>query len=143
MTIKTINLQVHNFLTFGSVQNFVDNSLFTFDVTSELNSIIPDEENAIVLYNLNDRKDIFYSKLSSDDKVIWTQFVEMLIVKSGISRDILAQIIIQYEESRFLINYENVLIDNTKQSIIDFSELSGDELLLFDNYTNMITNLIL
>jgi hypothetical protein len=143
MNINTINLQINNSLTLGSVQNFVDNSQFTFDVSAELNNIKAEEENAIVKYNITERSDVFYSALSSEDKVSWDCFIQMCITKVGITKDILSQIVIQYDETRLLINADNVLFNNNNQYIVFFSELDNSETLIFDEYTNMINNIIL
>ena len=143
MNINTINLQINNSLTLGSVQNFVDNSKFTFDVSAELNNIKAEEENAIVKYDITERSDVFYSALSDEDKVIWDSFIQMCITKVGITKDVLAQIVIQYDETRLLINSGNVLFSNDSQYIVFFSELDNSETLIFNEYTNMITNIIL
>ena len=143
MDINTINLQINNSLTLGSVQNFVDNSKFTFDVSAELNNIKAEEENAIVHYDITERSDVFYSALSDEDKVIWDSFIQMCITKVGITKDVLSQIVIQYDETRLLINADNVLFNNNNQYIVFFSELDNSETLIFNEYTNMITNIIL
>jgi hypothetical protein len=143
MDINTINLQINNSLTLSSVQNFVDNSKFTFDVSAELNNIKAEEENAIVKYDITERSDVFYSTLSTEDKVIWDNFIQMCIIKVGITKDALAQIVIQYDETRLLINSGNVFFNNNNQYIIFFSELDNSETLIFNEYTNMITNIIL
>ena len=143
MDINTINLQINNSLTLGSVQNFVDNSQFTFDVNAELNNIKAEEENAIVHYDITERSDVFYSALSIEDKVIWDNFIQMCITKVGITKDALAQILIQYDETRLLINSGNVFFNNNSQYIVFFSELDNSETLIFNEYTNMITNIIL
>lgn len=143
MEINTINLQINNSLTLGSVQNFVDNSQFTFDVSAELNNIKAEEENAIVHYDITERSDVFYSALSIEDKVIWDSFIQMCITKVGITKDVLAQILIQYDETRLLINSGNVFFNNNNQYIVFFSELDNSETLIFNEYTNMITNIIL
>ena len=122
MDINTINLQINNSLTLSSVQNFVDNSKFTFDVSAELNNIKAEEENAIVKYDITERSDVFYSTLSTEDKVIWDNFIQMCIIKVGITKDALAQIVIQYDETRLLINSGNVFFNNNNQYIIFFSE---------------------
>jgi hypothetical protein len=142
MEINTINLQINNSLTLGSVQNFVDNSQFTFDVNAALNNIEKEEENAIVHYDTIERSDIFFSSLSDENKVIWDNFTNMCVNKVKITKDVLSQIIIQYEEGRLLINAENVFIDNNNQYMVYFSELTKSQKLIFDNYTNMITNII-
>ena len=142
MEINTINLQINNSLTLGSVQNFVDNSQFTFDVNAALNNIEKEEENAIVHYDTIERSDIFFSNLSDENKVIWNNFTNMCVNKVKITKDVLSQIIIQYEEGRLLINAENVLFNNNNQYIVYFSELTKSQKLIFDNYTNMITNII-
>lgn len=143
MDINTINLQINNSLTLGSVQNFVDNSKFTFDVSAELNNIKAEEENAIVHYDITERSDVFYSALSIEDKVIWDGFIQICITKVGITKDVLSQIVIQYDETRLLINADNVLFNNNNQYIVFFSELDNSETLIFNEYTNMITNIIL
>jgi hypothetical protein len=142
MEINTINIQINNSLTLGSVQNFVDNSQFTFDVSAELNNIKAEEENAIVHYDITERSDVFYSALSIEDKVIWDNFIQMCITKVGITKDVLSQIVIQYDETRLLINADNVFFNNNNQYMVYFSELNKSQKLIFDNYINMITNLI-
>lgn len=143
MEINTINIQVDSSLTLSNIQSFVDNSKFTFDVTAELNNIKAEEENAIVKYDITERLDVFYSTLSTKDKVIWDGFIQMCITKVGITKDVLAQIVIQYDETRLLINAGNVLFNNNNQYIVFFSELDNSETLIFNEYTNMITNIIL
>ena len=143
MEINTINLQINNSLTLRGVQNFVDNSKFTFDVSAELNNIKAEEENAIVHYDTSERSDVFYNTLSDEDKIVWDSFIQMCIIKVGITKDILSQIVIQYDESRLLINADNVLFNNNNQYIVFFSELDDSETLIFDEYTNMINNIIL
>ena len=143
MEINTINLQINNSLTLRSVQKFVDNSKFTFDVSAELNNIKAEEENAIVHYDITERSDVFYNTLSDEDKIVWDSFIQMCIIKVGITKDILSQIVIQYDESRLLINADNVLFNNNNQYIVFFSELDDSETLIFDEYTNMINNIIL
>lgn len=142
MEINTINIQINSFLALGSVQNFVDNSQFTFDVSAELGNIKKEEENAIVHFDTIERSDIFYSNLSDENKKIWDGFTNMCVNKVKITKDVLSQIIIQYEEGRLLINAENVFIDNNNQYMVFFSELTKSQKLIFDNYINMITNLI-
>lgn len=143
MDINTINLQINNSLTLSSVQNFVDNSKFTFDVSAELNNIKAEEENAIVHYDITERSDVFYSALSDEDKAIWDGFIQMCITKVGITKDVLSQIVIQYDETRLLINADNIFFNNNNQYIVFFSELDNSETLIFNEYTNMITNIIL
>jgi hypothetical protein len=142
MEINTINIQINSFLALGSVQNFVDNSQFTFDVSAELNNIKAEEENAIVHYDTIERSDIFFSNLSDENKVIWDDFIQMCVNKVKITKDVLSQIIIQNEEQRLLINTENVFVNNNNQYMVYFSELNKSQKLIFDNYINMITNLI-
>jgi hypothetical protein len=142
MEINTINLQINNSLTLRGVQNFVDNSQFTFDVRAELNNIKAEEENAIVHYDTSERSDVFYNTLSDEDKKVWDSFIQMCIIKVGITKDILSQIVIQYDETRLLINADNVLFNNNNQYIVFFSELDDNETPIFDEYTNMINNII-
>jgi hypothetical protein len=142
MEINTINIQINSFLALGSVQNFVDNSQFTFDVSTELSNIKKEEENAIVHFDTIERSDVFYSNLSDENKKIWDGFIQMCVNKVKITKDVLSQIIIQNEEERILINAENVFIDNNNQYIVYFSELNKSQKLIFDNYINMITNII-
>ena len=114
---------------------------------SKINSNIPldlsgEDENAIVIYDDNLRKDIFYSELSSEDKIIWDSYIEMCINKVSISKDNLGQIINQYDIERIIVNTVDILIDPTKQFLIYFNELTNDQLTILNNFDEMIKTLL-
>ena len=114
---------------------------------SKLNSNMPitfseEGENAIVHYDDNLRKDIFYSDLTEENKIIWDSYTDMCINKVGISKDNLGQIINQYDIERIIINTIDILVDSSKQFIVYFNELTSDQLLILNNFNDMIKTLL-
>jgi len=114
---------------------------------SKLNSNMPmffseEDENAIVNYDDNLRKDIFYSDLTEKNKIIWDSYIDMCINKVGISKDNLGQIINQYDIERIIINTIDIMVDSSKQFIVYFNELTSGQLLILNNFNEMIKTLL-
>lgn len=114
---------------------------------SKLNSNMPitfaqEDENAIVHYDDNLRQDIFYSDLSEENKTVWNNYINMCLNKTSITKEELGQIINQYDIERIIVNTINILVDSNKQFIIEFNELSTDELLILTNFNEMIKTLL-
>jgi hypothetical protein len=127
ITLKSINIQVNS-----------------SEMLAKLNSniVFKEEENAIVIYDDNSRKDVLYPELTQENKTIWISYIDMCINKVGISKDNLGQIINQYDAGRIIINTIDILVDSSKQFIVYFNELTNEELLSSNNFKEMIKSLL-
>jgi hypothetical protein len=125
ITLKSINIQVNS-----------------SEMLAKLNSniVFKEEENAIVIYDDNSRKDVFYPELTQKNKTIWDSYIDMCINKVGISKDNLGQIINQYDIERIIINTIDILVDSSKQFIVYLNELTNEEMLSLNNFKEMIKN---
>jgi hypothetical protein len=123
ITLKSINIQVNSSAMLAKLNN---------------NIVFKEEENAIVIYDDNSRKDVLYPELAQENKTIWISYIDMCINKVGISKDNLGQIINQYDIERIIINTIDILIDSSKQFIIYFNELSSEELVTLNSFNEMI-----
>lgn len=123
--LKNINIQVNSAAMLAKLNS---------------NIVIKEDENAIVIYDDNLRKDVFYSDLTEENKIIWDSYINMCLNKVSITKDNLGQIINQYDSERIIINTIDILIDSSSQYIIEFNDLSSDELLNLNNYNEMIKN---
>lgn len=127
ITLKNINIQVNSAAMFAKLNS---------------NIVFKEDENAIVHYDDNLRKDVFYSDLTEENKTVWDSYIDMCLNKVSITKDNLGQVINQYDDERIIINTIDILIDSSKQFIIEFNELSIDEQLILTNFNEMIKTLL-
>lgn len=126
ITLRSINIQVNSAAMLTKLNS---------------NIVFKEEENAIVIYDDNLRKDIFYSELTQENKTIWDSYINMCINKVGILKDNLGQIINQYDTERIIINTIDILVDSSKQFIVYFNELTNEEMLSLNNFKEMIKSI--
>lgn len=128
MVLKNINIQINTMAMLSKINGNIT-----------LNS---EEENAIIIYDDNLRKDIFYSELTSENKTIWNNYINLCLNKVDILKDYLGQILNQYDDNRIIINTIDILIDSSKQFIINNDELNSTELTIFNSFNEMIKSLL-
>ena len=127
ITLRSINIQVNSASMLAKLNS---------------NIVFKEEENAIVIYDDNLRKDIFYSSLIEENKIIWDNYIDMCLNKVNITKDNLGQIINQYDTERIIINTIDILVDSSKQFIVYFNELTNEEMLSLNNFKEMIKTLL-
>lgn len=124
--LKNINIQINTMAMLSKI-----NGNMSLNIAEE-------SENAIVIYDKNLRKDVFYSDLTEENIIIWNNYIDMCLNKVNITKDNLGQIINQYDAERIIINTIDILVDSSKQFIVYFNELTSSELLILNNFDSLI-----